>query len=110
MQTVFEKETGRVIVTYGRSMMALVIAHSLGRRGIEVIGCDDVELTVLNFSRYVKNNFVHIPQDPDPEAFVNDLAKKCERYVPDDGKPFVLMPVFRETEVLAKHKHLFQRL
>ena len=33
---------GRVILTYGRSLMALVIARSLARQGIEVIGCDDV--------------------------------------------------------------------
>ena len=40
---------GRVILTYGRSLMALVIARSLAQRGVEIIGCDDVDLTVLSF-------------------------------------------------------------
>ena len=39
---------GRAIVMYGQSLMALEIAHSLGERGIEVIGCDDVDFTVLS--------------------------------------------------------------
>ena len=47
---------GRAIVMYGRSLMALEIAYSLGERGIEVIGCDDVDFTVLSFSRFVKKH------------------------------------------------------
>jgi hypothetical protein len=48
---------GRVILTYGRSLMALVIARSLAQRGVEVIGCDDVDLTVMSFSKHVKETF-----------------------------------------------------
>lgn len=98
----------RVIVTYGRSLMSLVIAHSLGKRGVEVIGCDDVELTVLSFSRYVRKSFVHAPVDRDPEAFVDDLVAKVRKYKPDDDRPYLLMPVFRETEIIARFRERFE--
>ncbi|TVQ39946.1 MAG: ATP-grasp domain-containing protein [Spirochaetaceae bacterium] len=98
----------RVIVTYGRSLMSLVIAHSLSKRGIEVIGCDDVELTVLSFSRYVKRTFVHAPLDLDPEAFIADLLAKVRRLQPQDNRPYVLMPVFRETELIARYRDRFE--
>ncbi len=98
----------RVIVTYGRSLMSLVIAHSLGKRGVEVIGCDDVELTVLSFSRYVRKTFVHAPVDSDPEAFVDDLVARIRKHKPQDNRPYVLMPVFRETEIIARYRDRFE--
>ena len=49
---------GRAIVTYGRSLISLLIAQSLGMRGIDVIGCDSVPMTVLSFSKYVSKNHV----------------------------------------------------
>ncbi|MCA1754049.1 MAG: ATP-grasp domain-containing protein [Spirochaeta sp.] len=100
---------GTVVVMYGRSLMSLVIAHSLGKRGYEVIGCDDVDLTVLSFSRYVKKNFVHAPLDGDREVFLADLEAKLKRRKPSDGSPYILMPVFRETEIIAQHCDRFER-
>ncbi len=90
--------------------MSLVIAHSLGKRGVEVIGCDDVEMTVLSFSRFVKQNFVHAPLQEDPEEFIRDLIAKVKKYRPDDGRPYLLMPVFRETEVIAQYRSRFEPL
>jgi predicted ATP-grasp superfamily ATP-dependent carboligase len=98
----------RVVVTYGRSLMSLVIAHSLGKRGVEVYGCDDVDLTVLSFSRYVVKNFVHAALDADPERFLTDLEQKLRRFRPQDGRPYILMPVFRETEIISKHRDRFE--
>ncbi|TVR03398.1 MAG: ATP-grasp domain-containing protein [Spirochaetaceae bacterium] len=97
----------RVIVTYARSLMSLVIAHSLGKRQIEVYGCDDVDLTVMSFSRYVKKTFVHAPLD-DPDRFLDDLLAKVKKFKPNDDRPYVLMPVFRETELIAQNRHLFE--
>ena len=94
---------GRVIVTYGRSLMALTIAQSLGSRGVEVIGCDDVGLTVLSFSRYVKSTFVHPPAASDPDAFIDGLEAAIIRHKPDDDRPYVLMPCFQETRLIARH-------
>lgn len=99
----------RVVVMYGRSLMSLVIAHSLGKRGVEVIGCDDVELTVLSFSRYVTRTFVHEPLDQVRERFLQDLEGHLRKLIPGDGRPYVLMPVFRETEIIAANRERFER-
>ncbi|MCR6659684.1 MAG: hypothetical protein NVV72_10185 [Asticcacaulis sp.] len=64
---------GRVILTYGRSLMALVIARSLARQGVEVIGCDDVSMTVLSFSKHVRETFTVAPWDTRPSEFLDDL-------------------------------------
>jgi predicted ATP-grasp superfamily ATP-dependent carboligase len=88
--------------------MSLVVAHSLSRHGVEVIGGDDVELTVLSFSRYVRRTFVHAPLRGDPEAFLLDLEEKVRRFKPEDGRPYVLMPVFRETDLIAEHRERFE--
>lgn len=94
---------GRAVVTYGRSLMALTIAHSLGRRGVEVIGCDDVELTPLSFSRYVRKYFVHARASEEPERFVDDLEAAIIRHKPKDGRPYVLIPCFAETRLIARY-------
>jgi predicted ATP-grasp superfamily ATP-dependent carboligase len=100
---------GRAIVTYGRSLMALTIAESLGRRGVEVIGGDDVGLTVLSFSRFTKGNFVHAPAAADPQGFIDDLEAAVIRYKPDDGRPYVLIPCFQETRLIARHAERLSR-
>lgn len=94
---------GRAIVTYGRSLMALTIAQSLGSRGVEVIGGDDVGLTVLSFSKYAKGAFVHAPAATDPARFIDDLEAAIIRHKPADGRPYVLMPCFQETRLIARH-------
>ncbi|WP_019960756.1 carboxylate--amine ligase [Woodsholea maritima] len=104
------KHEGRVIVTYGRSLMALVIAHSLHKRGVEVITCDSVGLTAGSFSRYSAHNFVHADYEKDEEGFIQDLLKAVLKHKPVDERPYILMPTFREAKVLALHKHRFEGL
>ncbi|WP_395644709.1 gamma-glutamyl-gamma-aminobutyrate hydrolase family protein [Terricaulis sp.] len=99
---------GRVILTYGRSLMALVIARSLASRGVEVIGCDDVGMTVLSFSKHVQENFTVAPWDTEPERFLDDLQQAVLDYAPRDKRPYVLMPVFREIELIARHRERFE--
>ncbi|MBW8880582.1 MAG: ATP-grasp domain-containing protein [Asticcacaulis sp.] len=101
---------GRVILTYGRSLMALVIARSLARQGIEVIGCDDVSMTVLSFSKHVRETFTVAPWESQPDVFLDDLEGAVRRYAPRDGRPYVLMPVFRDIELLARHRERFEPL
>ncbi|MFO1014334.1 MAG: gamma-glutamyl-gamma-aminobutyrate hydrolase family protein [Caulobacteraceae bacterium] len=99
---------GRVILTYGRSLMALVIARSLAQRGVEVIGCDDVDLTVLSFSKHVKETFAVAPWRSEPERFLDDLEAAVMEHAPHDGRPYVLMPVFSEGELIAKYRERFE--
>ncbi len=100
---------GRAIVTYGRSLMALTMAQSLGSRGVEVIGGDDVGLTALSFSRYVSDTFVHAPAATDPDGFIDSLEAAILRFRPDDGRPYVLMPCFQETRLIARHAERLSR-
>lgn len=99
---------GRVILTYGRSLMALVIARSLAQRGVEVIGCDDVDLTVMSFSRHVKETFTVAPWKLRPDDFLDDLEAAVREYAPRDGRPYVLMPVFTEGELITRHRARFE--
>lgn len=99
---------GRVILTYGRSLMALVIARSLAQRGVEVIGCDDVDLTVLSFSKHVQETFTVAPWKTAPDQFLDDLEAAVRDYAPRDGRPYVLMPVFAEGELIARHRSRFE--
>lgn len=101
--------SGRVIVTYGRSLMALTIANSLGRRGVEVIGCDDVGLTAVSFSRFAKKHFTHAPAAEDPDRFIDDLEAMIIRHKPEDGRPYVLIPCFQETRIIARHAERLSR-
>lgn len=93
---------GRVILTYGRSLMALVAAQSLARRGIDVIGCDSIDLTVLQFSRYTTRNFVHADFREDEDAYIEDLARAILENAPGDDRPYLLMPMFEDARLLAR--------
>lgn len=101
---------GRAIVTYGRSLIALVIARSLHEQGVEVIGCDDVGMTVLSFSKHVSDNFVHASLENDEEQALTDLEEAVRKYAPEDGRPYVLIPSFRDAKILAKHRDRFEPL
>ncbi|MBL8547611.1 MAG: ATP-grasp domain-containing protein [Hyphomonadaceae bacterium] len=103
-----ERTPGRVIITYGRSLMALVIARSLAERGVEVIACDDVGMTVCSFSRHVQETFTVAPWEREPEQFLQDLQAAVLEYAPADGRPYVLMPVFRDIDLIAKNRKLFE--
>ncbi len=89
--------------------MALTIAQSLGSRGIEVIGCDDVGLTVLSFSRFAKKHFVHASATDAPDRFIDDLEAAIIRFKPTDDRPYVLMPCFQETRLIARHAERLSR-
>lgn len=97
-----------MILTYGRSLMALVIARSLAERGVEVIACDDVNLTVCTFSRHVQETFTLAPWESEPEQFLQDLEAAVLEYAPADGRPYVLMPVFREIDLISRHRERFE--
>lgn len=99
---------GRAIVTYGRSLMSLAIARSLHARGVEVIGCDDVGLTALSFSKNISGYFTHPVCADEPEAFIQRMLEKAKEYRPGDGRPYVLMPAFDGMRFLAEHRARFE--
>jgi gamma-glutamyl-gamma-aminobutyrate hydrolase PuuD/predicted ATP-grasp superfamily ATP-dependent carboligase len=101
---------GRAIVTYGRSLISLVIARSLTERGVEVIGCDDVGMTVLSFSKHVDETFLHPSLEDDEESALAVFEEKVRKYAPDDGRPYVLIPGFRDARIFAKHRDRFEPL
>lgn len=102
------QKKGRVILTYGRSLMALTAAHSLGERGIEIIGCDDVDMTVLSFSNYTTNYFTHAPYQSHLDQYLDDMEENIKKYKPDDDRPYILMPMFRDAKIIAKFKERFE--
>ncbi|MEE2565048.1 carboxylate--amine ligase [Hyphobacterium marinum] len=101
---------GRVLLTYGRSLMALSAAQVLDDRDIEVIGCDSLDLTVLQCSTHCSDYFVHADWEDDPDGFIDDLVAAARKYRPDDDRPYVLMPMFTDTRIIAEHAHRFDGL
>lgn len=100
-------ENGRVLITNGRSVMALTAAHSLHEQGIEVIGCDEFDWTILSFSRYTSDYFVH-PSLDDEQKFVDAMYAKVLKHKPNDDRPYQLMPIHRLTPVFARHRETFE--
>jgi len=101
---------GRVIVTYGRSLMAVVIAQSLSKKGIDVISCDSVGMTAAGFSKHTSDNFIHADLADGEDAYIDDMIKFVKDYRPDDGRPYLLMPAFRDAKILSQHAHRFDGL
>ncbi len=102
-----KQSKGKVIITSGRSFMALSIARSLGKKGIEVIGTECVKMSMLTFSKYVGVNEVHADYMNEPEQFIIDLLKIVKKHKPTGNTPYVLMPSFTETLIISKHKDKF---
>ena len=105
-----EQIKGRVIVTYGRSLMSLVIARSLRDRGLEVIGCDDVDMTVLSFSKHTSDYFTHPHLARETEAALNAFEEAIRKHAPEDDRPYVLIPGFRDAKLFARHRDRFEPL
>jgi len=99
---------GRVILTHARSLHALVAARSLARRGLEVIGCDDMPMTAMAFSRYATQTFLTPPSHADPDAWLDALQDEALRRRPKNGSPFVLMPLHRNTRLVASARDRFE--
>jgi len=93
----------RVLLTYSRSLMALTAAQSLSDHGIDVVGCDSVDMTVLQFSKHCRGHKLVADHREKPEKFITDLIKAADALRPRGDVPFVLMPIFEETSIIARH-------
>ncbi len=93
----------RAIVTYARGWQALSVVRSLGKQGIEVICAEEAPFAPCFFSRYCTDHFQYPSFADDPEAFIDCIVQKVEEYRPDDDA-YVLMPIHKETWLLAEHR------
>jgi len=98
----------RAIVTFGRSWHALAVTRSLGRQGIDVFCGEEARFAPCFFSKYCKGNFQHPSVSKEPEAFVDFLVEKVKELKPPGDEPYVLMPVHKETWLIAKHRERFE--
>jgi len=100
---------GRAIVTFARGWQTLVATRSLGKRGVEVITGDEYAMTAASFSRYSVADFRYPNPTKEPEAFLDALEKVVLKYKPEDGAtPYVLMPIHKETYLIARHRERFE--
>ncbi len=98
---------GRAIVTFGRSYQALAAVQSLGRQGVEVVVCDEAPMMMAQFSKYSIGKFVHPPAKTEPEAYLDAMEKNVQEFAPEDGVPYVLLPIHEQTRLLAEHQERF---
>jgi len=88
-----------VIVTNAKNRIAYNIARSLGQKGVPVYSADFVSPAMTFASRYSKGNFLYPSPYRNQQAFIDCLIEKSVKLKAD-----VLIPVFEETFLIAKHK------
>jgi len=99
----------RAIVTFGRSWHTLAIVRSLGRQGIDVFCGEEAPFAPSFFSKYCTDNFRYPSVSEDPEGFLDALEAKVIELKPEDpNEPYVLIPVHKETWLIAKHRERFE--
>jgi predicted ATP-grasp superfamily ATP-dependent carboligase len=100
---------GRVIITFSRGWQSLVATRSLGQRGLEVVTGDEYAMTPASFSKYSIDNFRYPNPTKEPEAFLDCLEEAIIKHKPDDpSTPYVLMPIHKETYLIAQHRERFE--
>jgi len=99
---------GKAIITFARGWQTLVATRSLGRRGVEVVTGDEYAMTAASFSRYSVADFRYPNPTQEPEAFLDRLEQVVLEHKPDDGTPYVLMPIHKETYLIARHRERFE--
>jgi len=91
--------TRPVIVTNARNRIAYNIVKSLGQKGIPVYSADSIPRAMSFSSRYSKGHFLYPSPFIDQQGFIDCLIDNIIKL-----KAEVLIPVFEETFLIAKHK------
>ncbi len=100
---------GKAIITFSRGWQTLVATRSLGRRGVEVVTGDEYGMTAASFSKYSKASFRYPNPAKEPEAFLDKLEEVILEHKPEDeSTPYVLMPIHKETYLIARHRERFE--
>ncbi len=104
-----DNQQGTAIITYGRGWQSLAATRSLGQRGIRVITGDEIALTPASFSKYSKADFRYPSPTHEPEKFLDRLEEVILKHKPEDpSTPYVLMPIHKETYLIAEHRERFE--
>jgi len=103
-----ETNAGRAIVTFSRGWQTLVAIRSLGRRGVEVIAGDQYSMTPGSLSKYVTGKFKYPDPATDPEGFLDQLEQVVIENKPSDSRPYVLLPIHKESYLIAEHRARFE--
>jgi predicted ATP-grasp superfamily ATP-dependent carboligase len=93
----------KVLVIDGRSISALAVVRSLGKKGIEIHSGDEFSSTITSYSKYTTDNLVYPSPSSTPDSFVNMLVNiaKQEKYD-------LIIPTRDETTLLlSKHRSAF---
>lgn len=94
-------------MTYGCSFYTVSTIRSLGRRGIEVIAGDRYPLTPSRLSPYTTDTFCYPDPEYDAERFLAALEQAVRDLAPVTAAPYVLLPMHRESLLIALHQHRF---
>lgn len=104
-----QRSAGKAIITFSRGWQTLVATRSLGRRGVEVITGDEYRMTAASFSKYSVAEFRYPNPTKEPAAFLDKLEEVVLTHKPKDPSvPYVLMPIHKETYVIARHRERFE--
>lgn len=99
----------RAIVTYSRGWHSLAVVRSLGRNGVDVYCGEEAPFAPCFFSRYCTGHFQYPSVTNDPDGFIDYMVEKVQELKPDDpDEPYVLLPVHKETWLIAKHRERFE--
>lgn len=88
------------LVLAAETMLARVICRSLYLAGFEVLAASSTPWPICAYSRYVRRTFTHADPREDETRFIDDICRICETQGVD-----VLLPVLRETAVIARYRH-----
>ena len=96
---------GKAIITFSRGWQTLVAT-----RGVGVITGDEYAMTAASFSKYSIADFRYPNPTKEPQAFLDALEKVVLEHKPaDDATPYVLMPIHKETYLIAQHRERFEQ-
>jgi predicted ATP-grasp superfamily ATP-dependent carboligase len=64
-------------------------------------------MTAGQFSKFTTDHFVHADPEIDEAQYFQDLLAAIETYRPDDDRPYMLIPGFRDAALLSKQADRF---
>jgi len=96
----------RVLIPAMEKRSALVAARSLGKRGIEIIGCSDKRCNPGFFSKYCHKKYLYRSPFSDVRGYLDDIKKIIEK-----EKPEVFLPINEETLLpLLEHREELEKI